>query len=1085
MAQLSDAQRTWVHRFLEITSGAAASSPTNIQGLGEQSTASPWAASRLAATAPTTIQGAKAVVATAMPAGGSVGGFGSPAVLANGESNGGSNAPTKGPATPATGGNGKGPGGPPTGGGNGSSGGGNGSGGGNAPKGTPYPGHGPTPDGSYRKPPQGPPTPVPAPANETADERVKREQANAEALRKWEELQDAEKKGRRQGERDLNRDPSHPKSTVDESAQKKKTYARFEVGPGGASTTTPVDEQGRPVGVDADGKVDPSKLHTDTELKKLQDAYLDPKNPKGKSVQDLKVAGKTAEQLHHELEKKGFKLQDPQGRLQDFNPATKKMEYKLRDGSFTTDLEVAKKKGVPQFIYVHEDGGMVRIKPEGTPGNPQRNEPNISKSVLYKVEFDRNGKVIDTSFDNEAIKVGDDGKPTAKQPTVGMKMGPDGKPLTGPDGKPIPKEPTDAGGMRKEPRGMEQEIKKTGDPVKDAEIDKKNEAIRDRNKARKKGYDDVAMEKGHVPAPTSKHPTPAGSPPIGSDRQLTPGSPPTGSTTPPAPTSGPSGGLDEKKADALVKSAQDNHKLAQNPKADSGKVRTQNLALQTDLDAVTKQLQANPALSDLRGSNAKQFYSNVKSKFGKVRAGAGGIAYIALQVADAYEIAQDVKFILDSKSVSEALGKALTVGEKHAKGMLVFGALRLVTRSNPVAIGITVFFGDMDANGRKGPRRLFAEAVAAEVNKVRPGAVERLGWMGTNDKFQDTDAEKLYEEALKQATNKLKDNVSTEMTKFGYEDGLTGSTPRDEFEVSDAEKDILSIDERWMEQVYVKGYAQGARKRSEAVKRARDTGYKAGIAGKESNLTTLWSFPEVEALRQRDFNRENKPAFDFNKVYGQYKNSYEEGYKEGKQKYGTRTLMSVEFMEGKSISGPQYVSQRLTAIAKYSAGPDVLVSKQGVWKSSAPDRIDFQIGEHAVYATMKAVGSFKVTVTFQDGGVTQQANIDVKVTAPKISVGPSDATYEVGDRVPYQAQIDRGNMGGRGALPPDEAKWTVSPEGIVKLEPMPSDMAWVAGPSGVLVTMLKVGKAKITVTNKDKSVKATTNVTVKAKAGPR
>jgi hypothetical protein len=76
-------------------------------------------------------------------------------------------------------------------------------------------------------------------------------------------------------------------------------------------------------------------------------------------------------------------------------------------------------------------------------------------------------------------------------------------------------------------------------------------------------------------------------------------------------------------------------------------------------------------------------------------------------------------------------------------------------------------------------------------------------------------------------------------------------------------------------------------------------------------------------------------------------------------------------------------------------------------------------------------------------------------------------------------------MGGRGALPPDEAKWSVSPEGIVKLEPMPSDMAWVAGPSGVLVTMLKVGKAKITVTNKDKSVKATTNVTVKAKAGPR
>jgi len=60
--------------------------------------------------------------------------------------------------------------------------------------------------------------------------------------------------------------------------------------------------------------------------------------------------------------------------LKDFNPATKQQEYKLRDGTFTTDIEIAKKNGVPQYIYVHEDGGMVRVKPEGTPGNPQRNE---------------------------------------------------------------------------------------------------------------------------------------------------------------------------------------------------------------------------------------------------------------------------------------------------------------------------------------------------------------------------------------------------------------------------------------------------------------------------------------------------------------------------------------------------------------------------------------------------------------------------------------------------------------------------------------------------------------------------------------
>jgi len=61
----------------------------------------------------------------------------------------------------------------------------------------------------------------------------------------------------------------------------------------------------------------------------------------------------------------------------------------------------------------------------------------------------------------------------------------------------VQKTPADAGGMRKEPRGLEQP---TGDPVKDAEIKKRNEA-------RKKGYDDVAMEKGHIPGKTTPYPT--------------------------------------------------------------------------------------------------------------------------------------------------------------------------------------------------------------------------------------------------------------------------------------------------------------------------------------------------------------------------------------------------------------------------------------------------------------------------------------------------------------------------------------------------------------------------------------------------
>lgn len=335
------------------------------------------------------------------------------------------------------------------GGGNGSGapGGRSGGGGGGGNDKTPYPGHDPTPDGSYPK--------------------VKRPPT------------EAEKKGRIQAERDLKRDPSNPKSTYDPSALKKKNYKKIAVGDDG-SPGLPVDEHGNPV--------DPKNLHSDTDLKKAQGEYLDPTNKKGKSVKDLKVSGKTFETLHQELEAKGFKLQDREGRLKDFNrdSALKdKMEYRLRDGSFTPDLEIAKKNGVPQYIYVHPDGGMVRLKPEGTPGNAQRNEVNISKGVLYKVDFDPHGKVKDTSFDNEAFKVGDDGKITARQPTMGQKT------------------PSQAGGLRKEPRGMEPKI---DNPHNDPKIEQRNKEIEKRNADRKKGYDDVAMEKGHVLGPTTPKP---------------------------------------------------------------------------------------------------------------------------------------------------------------------------------------------------------------------------------------------------------------------------------------------------------------------------------------------------------------------------------------------------------------------------------------------------------------------------------------------------------------------------------------------------------------------------------------------------
>jgi hypothetical protein len=990
MATFSELQRKWVEEFLRRSLGVSASSPPPIQVGGPVE-----AAPALAAT----------VFRDRSQNGNDIAELDAkPTVQMSQETPDGSNDATKGGKE--TSGNGSGS-----------------SGGGGNDK-TKYPGHGPTPDGSYPK--------------------------------EKKEPTDAEKRGRYQAKRDLERNPSNPKSTYDQSALKKKNYKKIAVGDDG-SPGVPLDEHGQPV--------DPKNLHSDTDLKKVQDEYLDPSNKKGKSVRDLKVSGKTFEKLHEELEAKGFRLQDREGRLQDYNPATKKMEYKLRDGTFTTDLEVAKKNGVPQYIYVHEDGGMVRLKPEGTPGNPNRNEVNISKSVLYKAEFDANGKVRDASFNNEAFKVGDDGKIAAKQPTVGVKMGPDGNPAMGKDGKPIQKTPTDAGGMRKEPRGMEPKIE---NPTNDPKIEALNKEIEKRNAARKKGYDDVAMEKGHVQGPI----TPKG----GNTPTGTTGGTGTGETGGAKPGTGSTAAkVVIPGADEFIHNAEAHDKLSKDPKADPEKFRKQNTSLGSDGEKVAKELHSRPEFSDIRGTKAKEFFAGVRSKFGSVRAGASNLVLLALNVADAYAMVEQARFLLDSKDIVEFEKKAFELAKGAVKERIKFGVLRFAFRSTPVAIGITVFLGDMgESRTRMSPAQSFGNQIAELVNKLRPGAVTYVHY-DTVRNFADEEAKKLYQQAYDQAVGTMKGNIESGMYDFGHEDGLVGASVRTKFELSDEEKAILGIDEKWMEQKYKKGLGVGAQKRTEAIKRAREKGYKTGIKGEPAKLETLFSFPEVEAMRQRDFNQEGRTDFSFTKSFDQYKTAYNEGYAEGSKKFGTRTLESLEFLEGKTISGTQYRTPTVTAVAKYTAGPDVMVTDQGVWKSSQPDKVEIYFGGGRGFARLKAPGTSTITLTYQDGGVTKEATMEVKVTVPQVKIGPENRTYQVGDEMAYTADI----VGTRVSLPYDQTTWTVKPEGIVKLAPVPSDLRMVYDGNGVLVTMLKPGDVTITVTNKEKTIKATTKLSVK------
>lgn len=126
-----------------------------------------------------------------------------------------------------------------------------------------------------------------------------------------------------------------------------------------------------------DGVWDQQALAKNQALNGKLDDFAAGKPSSGQSVKNLDVSGKSPEQLHHELTQKGFEH-----------------KRELLNGTDANGNPVK----TPHDIYTHRDGGMVRVKPEGYPGNKIRPEPHVSKSVLQ----DPNGG---TGWNNEAFKV--------------------------------------------------------------------------------------------------------------------------------------------------------------------------------------------------------------------------------------------------------------------------------------------------------------------------------------------------------------------------------------------------------------------------------------------------------------------------------------------------------------------------------------------------------------------------------------------------------------------------------------------------------------------------------------------------------
>jgi hypothetical protein len=130
-----------------------------------------------------------------------------------------------------------------------------------------------------------------------------------------------------------------------------------------------------------------------TAFKQGERLKLNGYRPYGASVKSLNLNGKSIRTLEQDLPKRGFKRFDDVVRDSNGKPIPGD------DG-----------KPVKQIIFVHPDGGMVRIKPYGQPGSPsllRKTEPHAVKAVM------KPGSALTdyNKLDHEYFKVDNQGNP--------------------------------------------------------------------------------------------------------------------------------------------------------------------------------------------------------------------------------------------------------------------------------------------------------------------------------------------------------------------------------------------------------------------------------------------------------------------------------------------------------------------------------------------------------------------------------------------------------------------------------------------------------------------------------------------------
>lgn len=144
---------------------------------------------------------------------------------------------------------------------------------------------------------------------------------------------------------------------------------------------------------------------------------------RGQSIKSIRLTGKTAFEIHNSLEKNGFLW-----RMIPLRASLKRQTYWLNNGDTTKDK--SHPDVIHMYVYIHSDGGIVRVKPKGIPdlnARHPRRSAHATKAVLTDINPDlcsADECNYDISYQNEAFKVSDDNQPLPKAPSpkYGLKL---------------------------------------------------------------------------------------------------------------------------------------------------------------------------------------------------------------------------------------------------------------------------------------------------------------------------------------------------------------------------------------------------------------------------------------------------------------------------------------------------------------------------------------------------------------------------------------------------------------------------------------------------------------------------------------